>query len=109
MNYKIWDHDYGQAWRRQHPDYWQQYRRKKRTKPRATLGSQLLLDALLQAYPRTKKEQLTATKSENKSANTPAKKEQLTDDFYLLKAKDLVFWPLDVAKKEQLAYCFNCN
>ena len=109
MDYKIWDHDYGQAWRRQQPDYWRQYRRKKRTKPRAKLGLQLLLDALLHAYQGAKKEQLTATKSENKSENTHAKKEQLTNDFYLLKAKDLVFWRLDVAKKEQLAYCFNFN
>jgi hypothetical protein len=109
VDYKIWNQDYGQAWRRQHPDYWRQYRRKKRTKPCATLGSQLLLDALLPVYPHAKKEQLTATKSENKVENTAAKKEQLTDNFYLLKAKDLVFWPLDAAKKEQLARCFNCN
>jgi hypothetical protein len=109
VDYKTWNQDYGQAWRRQHPDYWRQYRRKKRTKPRAKLGSPLLLDALLPLYPRAKKEQLTATKLENKAENTAAKKEQLTDDFYLLKAKDLVFWPLDVAKKEQLACCFNFN
>ena len=109
VDYKIWDHDYGQAWRRQHPDYWRQYRRKKRKKQRATLGSRLLLDALLPTYQGAKKEQLTVTKSANKSGNTHAKKEQLTNDFYLLKAKGLVFWPLDVAKKEQLANCFNFN
>lgn len=112
VDYKTWDHDYGQEWRQHHPDYWQHYRRKKQAKQclmAKSLGSQLFLDALLQVYQCAKKEQLTATQSENTSANTVAKKEQLTDHFYLLKARGLVFWSLDGAKKEQLASCFNMN
>jgi hypothetical protein len=84
VNYKLWDQDYGKAWRQQNPNYWQKYRKQKQaqqSQKRKNSGTQLLLEALLNTYQTAKKEQLTQTKTENTSKESSAKKEQLESCF----------------------------
>lgn len=115
VDHQTWYQDYGKAWRQKNPDYQKQYRQQKQAKPyppRRTSPTKLLLTALLQAYRSQsparveKKEQLTVTKTATTGQTGDEKKEQLTSNFYLLQAKDLVLWPLAGEKKEQLAYSF---
>ena len=107
VDYKTWNQDYGQAWRQTHPNYWRQYRQQKRSKKRH--AHPLILEAQLTLYQAAKKEQLSTAKSAGNSPKRGAKKEQLTQSFYLLKANALALWPLAAVKKEQLGYGFNCN
>jgi len=111
VDYKTWYQDYGKDWRQKNPDYQKQHRQRKRQAqphpPRQTTATQQFFRALLQVYQAEKKEQLTNTKTAAISHPAREKKEQLSYEFYLLKAKDLALVPLIGEKKEQLAGSFS--
>lgn len=105
-NYQVWYQDYGQAWRQQNPDYLKQYRRQRRLKSCPATIAPGFVEARHPPTGAEKKEQLNLIQTATSHSTATEKKEQLSHSFYLLKAQALELWPLDGAKKEQLASCF---
>ncbi len=92
VNYKDWYQDYGKAWNKNNPDYQRQYRHKKKTIKNHNCS--FSTQALKTSLRRDKKEELTSIKIISDSPLYVDKKEQLTNYFYLIKARDLEFFSL---------------
>jgi hypothetical protein len=92
VDYKDWYQDYGKAWNQNNPDYQRQYRHnKKMTKNH---GRSFSAQALKTSLRRDKKEELTSVTIISDSPLYVDKKEELTNYFYLIKARDLEFFSL---------------
>ena len=92
VDYKDWYQDYGKAWNKNNPDYQRQYRHnKKMTKNHSRSFS---AQAMQTSLRRDKKEELTSIKINSDSLLSVDKKEELTNYFYLIKARDFEIFSL---------------